>query len=89
MENLRKAFEPGEIFQFVKKMNDKRKSKIVDVKNIFLLPDGTMAGVVKLEEEIRKTIGGWERKWIEWRCVPFKGDTIMDEIQGKKNIKNL
>lgn len=79
---LEEGFEPGEIFRFVKRVNEKRRedSRIARVMKALILPDGTRAGVVRLDEIVHIYGTRVNRR----RDVPFKGETLIEEIQGKK-----
>jgi len=74
---LERGFEPGEIFRFVKRINEKRegKSKIVRVMRIFLLPDYTRAGVVRLDKIVSARAGDTGICYV-WN-LPFKGETAV------------
>ncbi|MEM3449229.1 MAG: hypothetical protein QXU11_07130 [Thermoproteota archaeon] len=86
VDAFEKGFEPGEIFRFVKRMNEGRegKSKIVRVWRVFILPDGTRAGVVRLDKIVRARAGGTGIHY-SWD-LPFKGETLIEEIRGKSII---
>jgi hypothetical protein len=66
--SLKEDFKPGEIFRFVKRINEKRK-KVWNIKEVFLLTDGTMAGIVELEDH---------------RRVPFKGEILIEKFSEKR-----
>ncbi|MGB9622463.1 MAG: hypothetical protein ACP5PQ_03640 [Thermoproteota archaeon] len=68
---MKKGFKPGEIFRFVKRVNEERKNKVWNIKEVFLLTDGTMAGVVELEDH---------------KCVPFKGEVLVERFNEKMII---
>jgi len=67
--SLKEDFKPGEIFRFVKRINEERKNKVWNIKEVFLLTDGTMAGIVELEDH---------------RCVPFKEEILIEKLSEKR-----
>jgi len=67
--SMKEDFKPGEIFRFVKRINEERKNKVWNIKEVFLLTDGTMAGIVELEDH---------------RHVPFKGEILIEKFSEKR-----
>ncbi|MBO3832356.1 MAG: hypothetical protein FGF51_03095 [Candidatus Brockarchaeota archaeon] len=66
-------FKPGEIFDVVKRINEKsKKSKIIRVIDVFTLPD-TIAGVVEYGSNTRGT-----------DYPPFIGETVVEEVGGRR-----
>lgn len=45
--------------------------KIVGVRHVNLLPDGTLVGMAMLEDG---------------RAMPFRGDTLLEEVQGRRAL---
>ncbi len=63
-----KTILPGEIFNHLINLRNITKQNITNAKSVFKLPDNTLGGFIELN-------GKW---------VLFKGNTIIDEIGGKK-----
>jgi hypothetical protein len=78
-------------------MNEGKESKIVGLKDVLFLPnhtvtrvaklpDGTLVGVAVIRELVRVSQSRTILVTANFRVVPFKGNKILEEVEGKKIV---